>query len=108
MNLDNTHEYENKHGAFNTIFSMTMLLNAFGALLIIALFRYYHILPTHAHLHQGVEEGTYHRRVGRAGAAGAAAEAAMRSAVRALARSKDAQPTSVETTTMNALHLTPV
>lgn len=106
MNLDNTHEYENQKGAFSTIFSITMLLNAFGAMLIIALFRYYNILPTHAHLHEGVEEGTYHRTVGRAGAA----EAAVRDAVRVLAGAKEPhRKTSVEGgTTMNALHFTPV
>lgn len=64
MNLDNTKTIQNTPGVFYGVFIATLALIALGALLIIAGFRFFHILPTHAHMHKGVDTGEYRGKPG--------------------------------------------
>lgn len=61
MNLDNTETIQSTPGVFYAVFGSTLFMIAMGAVLILLLFRFYHILPSHAHLHKGVESGAYTR-----------------------------------------------
>lgn len=64
MNLDNTKTIQDTPGVFYGVFFSTLSLIAVGALLIIAGFQYFHILPTHAHMHKGVDTGEYRSKSG--------------------------------------------